>query len=177
MAAMERSDFAAIAANRHGAPASAMSARAVIEEKAARGISATAHGRVGAFDDELCGGTRNGGKEPLEASFAGGEFQPPAFGAGNEFVMALGEAKQIVDGFGPAFGERLFLNAGVKDCAEGFAQAKHFEENGVNGLRLGLRQRMEASRAFGSDDAGVDEEGDEFVPGKVMRGGSGVGEI
>jgi hypothetical protein len=176
-AAEERGDLVAIAANGHGAPAAAVRARVVIEEQAARGISANADRGVGAFDEELGGRTRDGGEEPLEAAFAGDEFQAPAFGAGNEFVVAFGEAKQIVDGLDPAFGERLFLHEGREDGADGFAQTKDFQENGVHGLGLTVKKGMKAGRTFGSDDAGVDEEGDEFVPGEVMCGGSGIGEI
>jgi len=167
----------AIAANGHGAPAAAVGTRVIVEKEAARGIGANTDRGVGAFDDEFGGGTRNGGEEPLEAAFPGDESQTPAFGARNKFIVAFGEAKQIVDGLDPAFGERLFLHQGSKDGADGFAQAKDFEENGVNGLRLGVEQGMKAGRAFGSDDAGVDEERDELVPGEVMRGGSSIGEI
>jgi len=167
----------AIAANGHGAPAAAVGARVVIEEKATRGIGANANGCVGAFDDQFGGGTRNGGEEPLEASFPRDEFQPPAFGAGNKLVVALGEAKQIVDGLGPTFGEGLLLHERRKDSADGFAQAEDFQENGVNGLRLAVEQLIKAGRAFGGDDAGADQEGDELVPREVMCGGHGIGEI
>ena len=44
-------------------------------------------------------------------------------------------------------------------------------------MRLAVEQGMKAGRAFGGDDAGVDEEGDELVPREVMCGGHGVGEI
>ena len=167
----------AIAANGHGAPAAAVGTRVIVEEEAARGIGANADRCVGALDDQFGGRTRNGGEEPLEAAFPGDEFQTPAFGARNKFIVAFGEAKQIVDGLDPAFGEGFFLHEGSKDGADGFAQAKDFEENGVNGLRLGVEQGMKAGCAFGSDDAGVDEERDELVPGKVMRSGSSIGEI
>ena len=126
MAEEERGDLVAIAANGHGAPAAAVGARVVIEEKATRGIGANANRCVEAFDDQFGGGTRNGGEEPLETSFPSDEFQPPAFGTGNEFVVTFGEAKQIVDGLDPAFGEGLLLHEGSEDGAEGFAQAKGF---------------------------------------------------
>ena len=58
--------------------------------------------------------------------------------------MAFGEAKQIVDGFDPAFGEGLFLDDGRKDGTEGLTQTKDFQENGVDGLRLGVEQGMKA---------------------------------
>ena len=173
----ERGDLVAIAANGHGAPAAAVGARVVVEEEAARGIGANADRCVGAFDDQFGGGARNGGEEPFEAAFTSDEFQAPAFGAGHEFVVAFGEAKQIVDGLDPAFGEGLFLHEGRKDGADGFAQAKNFQKNGVDGLRLSEQQGMKAGSTFGGDDAGVDEEGNELVPGEVMCGGSGIGEV
>lgn len=167
----------AIAANGHGAPAAAMSARVVIEEESARRISAAAHRGVGAFDEEFGGGTRDGGKKPFEAAFAGHEFQAPAFGAGNEFVVAFRETQQLVDGLDPDFREGFFLDERRKDGAQGLAEAQDFEENGVNSLWLGGEQGMKASSAFGGDDAGVDEERDELVPREVVRSGRGIGKI
>lgn len=177
VAAEEGSDFVAIAANGHGAPAAVVCARVVVEEKATRGIGATADRRVGALDEELGGGTRNGGEEPLETTLAGDEFQPPAFGVGNEFVVPFREAKQIIDGLDPAFGEGLLLHERRKDGAEGFAQAEDFEENGVDGLWFREQQRMKACGPFGCDNARADQEGHEFVPGEVVSGGSSIGEI
>ena len=108
----------AIAADGHGAPAAAVGARVVVEEEAARGIGANADRCVGPFDDQFGGRTRDGGEEPFEAAFASDEFQAPTFSAGNKFIVAFGEAKQIVDGLGPAFGEGLFLHEGREDGAE-----------------------------------------------------------
>ena len=44
-------------------------------------------------------------------------------------------------------------------------------------MRLGVEQGEKAGRAFRGDDAGVDEKRDELVPGEVMCGGGGIGEI
>ena len=167
----------AIAANGHGAPAAAVRARVVIKEEAARRIGAPTDRSVGAFDDQFGGGTRDGGEEPFEAAFAGNEFQAPAFDAGNKLVVAFGETKQIVDGFDPALGEGLLLDEGREDGADGFAQTKDFQEHGVHGLRFGVQQGKKASCAFRGDDAGIYEEGNELLPGKIVRGGSGIGEI
>jgi len=118
VAAEEGSDFVTIAANGHGTPAAVVGARVIVEEKATRGIGATTDRRAGAFYEELGGGTCNGGEEPFEAAFAGDELQPPAFGTGNEFVVAFGETKQIIYGLDPGFGEGLYLNEGRIDGAE-----------------------------------------------------------
>jgi len=173
----ERGDLVAIAADGHGAPAAVVGARVVVEEKATRGIGATADRRAGAFDDQFGGGTCDGGEEPLEAAFAGDEFQAPAFGTGSEFVVAFGEAKQIVNWFDPGLGKGLFLNKGREDGAEGFTQAKDLEENGVDGLRFCEQQRMKTGSTLGGDDASADQEGYKFVPGEVVSGGSSIGEI
>ena len=173
----ERGDLVAIATNGHGAPAAAVGARVVVEEEAARGIGAKANRSVGAFDEEFSGGARDGGEEPFKAAFTSDEFKAPDFSAGHQFVVAFCKAKQIVDGLDPAFGEGLFLHEGRKDGADGFAQAKNFQKNGVDGLRLSEQQGMKAGSTFGGDDAGVDEKGNELVPGEVMCGGSGIGEV
>jgi len=167
----------AIAADGHGAPAATVRARVVIEEEAASGIGATTHRGARAFDEELGSGTRNSGEKPFEAALAGDEFQAPAFSVGNEFVVALGEAKQIVDGLDPDFWEGFLLDERRENSAEGLAQTKDFEEHGINSLRLGVEKGMKASGAFGRDNASVDEERDELVPGEVVRGGRSIGEI
>src|SRR5208282_6464737 len=97
--------------------------------------------------------------------------------AGNKLVVAFGETKQIVDGLDPAIREGLLLHEGREDGADGFAQTKDFQENGVHSLRFGVEQGKKASCAFRGDDAGGNEEGDELVPGEIMRGGRGIGEI
>lgn len=167
----------AIAANGHGAPAAAMGARVVIEEQAAIGIGATAHWGVGAFDEEFGGGTRNGGEKPFEATFTGDELQTPAFGAGDEFVVAFREAQQVVDGLDPDFREGLFVDERSEDGAEGLAETQDSEEDCVDSLRFGGKQGMEASGTLGSDDAGVHKERDKLVPGEVVGGGRGIGEV
>ncbi len=118
MATQEGGDLVSIAANSHGAPAAAMGARVVIEEEAATGIGATAQRGVWAFYEEFGCGTRDGGKKPFEAAFAGDEFQTPAIGTWNEFVVAFGEAKKVVDGLDPDLRERLLLDEGIEDGAE-----------------------------------------------------------
>ena len=110
MATKERRDFVAIAANSHGTPAAAMCTRVVIEEEAASGIGATAHRGIGTFNEEFGGGTRNGGEEPFEATFAGDKLQAPAFGARNEFVVAFREAQQVVDGLDPDLREGFLFD-------------------------------------------------------------------
>jgi len=176
-AAEKQGYFVAIAANGHGTPAAAMGARVVIEEEAASRIGAAAHRGVGALDEEFGGGPRNGGEEPFEAAFAGDELQTPALGAGNELVVAFREAQQVVDGLDPDSWEGLLLDERSENGAERLSEAQDFEENRVDSLRLCGKQWMKASGALGSDDAGVDKERDEFVPGEVVRRGRGIGEV
>jgi hypothetical protein len=177
VATEERGDFVAIAANGHGTPAAAMGARVVIEEEAASRIGATAHRRVGAFDEEFGCGTRNGSEEPFEAAFAGDELQTPAFGVGNEFVMAFREAQQVVDGLNPDFREGLLLDERSEDGAERLAEAQDLEENRIDSLRLGGKQGMKARGALGGNDTDVDKERDKLGPGEVVRRGRGIGEV
>ncbi len=44
-------------------------------------------------------------------------------------------------------------------------------------MRLRGKQRIETRGAFGSDDAGVNKEGDELVPRKIVRGRRGICKI
>jgi hypothetical protein len=177
VATQERGDFVAIAADGHGAPAAPVRARVVIEKEPARRVRATAHRCIRAFDEEFGGGPRNGGEKPFEAAFAGHEFQAPAFGMENKFVVAFGETQQIIDGLDPDFRKGLFLDERIKDGSEGLAETQNFEEDGVDGLRLCGKQGMQARGALGGDDACVDEERNELVPREVVSRGSRIGEI
>ncbi len=103
-----------------------MGARIVIEEEAASGIGTTAHWGGGAFDKKFGGGARDGGKKPFEATFAGDEFQTPAFSTGNEFVVTFSEAEEIVDGLNPHFRKGLFLDKGGEDGPERFPKTQDF---------------------------------------------------
>jgi len=73
----KRSDFVAIAAYGHGAPAAAVSTGIVVEEQTAGGVRAAADGGAGAFDKKFCGGTSESREEPIEATFAGDKLQGP----------------------------------------------------------------------------------------------------
>ncbi len=44
-------------------------------------------------------------------------------------------------------------------------------------MRFGVEQGMKARSALGSDNAGVDKEGDELIPGEVVSRRRGIGEI
>jgi len=177
VATQEGGNLVSIAANGHGAPAAAMGARIVIKEKAASGIGATTKRGVGAFHEEFSGGTCDGGEKPFEAAFAGDEFQTPALGTWDEFVVAFGEAKKVVDGLDPDLREGLLVDEGIEDGAEGLAKTQDLEENRVDSLRFRGEQGMKARGAFGSNNAGVDEEVDELIPGEVVSRRRGIGEI
>ena len=92
MAAEEGGDFVAIAAKLHGTPAAAMRAGIVVEKEAAGGIGATANGGAGALDEEFGGGTSDRGEQPFEAAFARDKLEGPGAVAGDELVVALGDA-------------------------------------------------------------------------------------
>ena len=173
----EGSHFVAVAAYRHGAPTAAMGSGGVIEEKTARGVGTAANRGARAFDEKLCRGTCNGGEKPLESTFACDETQRPIALLCDEFVVAFGDAKYFVDGFGPGRGKGLLLDDGCENGAQGLAQTKNAEENRVYRVRLGGKKRTQASGAVVRNEAGVDQKGDEFVPRQIVAAGVKIREV
>jgi len=104
----EGGNFAAVAARGHGAPPAAMRARSVVEKEAALRVGAEANRGLGAFDDDLRGGTRDGGEQPVQAVIAGDILDAPGLVLLQEFVVAFGDAEDGVDPFNPFPGDALF---------------------------------------------------------------------
>ena len=109
MAAREGSHFVAIAATGHGAPATPAGARGVIEKEAAAWVGADAKAGGYTFRDEFGGRASDGGKEPVQTTFASDEFQAPFTVLLEEFVMAFGNAKDFIDWLYPVSLQWLFL--------------------------------------------------------------------
>ena len=126
-AVKERSYLVTIAANRHGAPATATGAGIIVEKKRAGRICAAAYTGFRAFHQEFRCGTCDGSEQPFQPVFTGEEFQPPnSFGQG-QFVVSFGDAENLVDGFRPHPRKRALLANSRENGAKGFAQAQHFE--------------------------------------------------
>ena len=177
MAAEERRDLVAIAAHGHGTPATAMRARVVVEEHAAGGIGAAPDGSARALDEKFGCRASDSRKEPLESALAGDEVKGPRGVAVSEFVVALGDAKDFVDGLDPGGRKGLPLDDRGKHRAERFTQAQNTQQNGIDGVRLGAGERAEAGSALFRNEPGINEEGDELIPGEVVGRGSGIGEV
>ena len=91
--------------------------------------------------------------------------------------MAFGDTQDFVDGFDPGGGEGFFIEDGGENGAEGFAKAQDAKKNRIHGLSLGGKKRAKASGTILGDQASIDKERNEFVPGKIAGGGREVGEI
>jgi len=177
VAAQEGSYLAAVAAHGHGTPAAPMRTRVIVKKEATGGIGAAADGNIGAFDEQLRRGTGNRGEEPVQAVFASQEFQAPGIGVQHQFVVAFGNSEKIIDRLDPDFGEGFVVHHGGKDGAKGFPQPKHLQEHGIYGTGFSPGEEPQSVGSLFRDNTGGHEKRDEFVPGKVVRGGCGVGEI
>ena len=87
----------AIAATGHGAPAASAGTRGIVEKEAAAWVGTDAKAGGWAFGDELGGRTSDGGKEPVQTTFASDKFQSPFTVLLEEFVMAFGNAENFID--------------------------------------------------------------------------------
>lgn len=91
--------------------------------------------------------------------------------------MAFGDTQNFIDGFNPGRGEGFFVDDGGENGAKRFAKAQDAKENRIHGRSLSRNKRAKASGPILGDQASIDKEGNEFVPGKVAAGGREVGEI
>jgi hypothetical protein len=148
LAAEESGDFVAIATYGHGAPTASSRAGIIIKEEAARRIGTAADRSAGAFDEEFGGGPGEGRKKPVETTFAGDELERPCAFLRDQLIVALGDAQDFVDRFGPGSGERLSFDNRREHGAETFAKAKNAQENSVNSMRFCVEKRAETGSAI-----------------------------
>lgn len=99
VAAGKDGHFMAIAAAGHRAPYPAFCARGIVKKQTASWIGADAEPGIFTLGDNFGARTCDGRKEPIQAIFAGNEFQPPPAVLPKKFVVALGDTQHFVDGF------------------------------------------------------------------------------
>lgn len=177
VAAEKGRHLVAIAADGHRAPAAAMRARMVVEKEAAGGIGTAANRRARALHEEFGGGAGDGGEKPFEPALARNEMEGPGTVARDEFVVAFGNAKDFVDGFHPRARERLPFHDRGEHGAQGLAQTKDAEKNGIDGERFRGGEGAEPGRTLFGNQPPIDKERDKFVPGEVVSRRSEIGEI
>jgi len=122
VAAGKASHLVAIAADGHGAPTAATRTRFVAEKKTASGVRANAQAGLRAFDNDFRRGTRDGGQEPVQSSLARLEFHFPSVFFEDDFVVALGDAQNLVDRLGPLARNQLLSDNRPKGLAQGVAK-------------------------------------------------------
>ena len=148
MAAGKGSDFVAVAATGHGTPAAAARARGIIKKQPAVRVRANAQAGTGTFGDELCCRTGDGGEKPVQATFAGDEFQAPFAVLLEDLVVAFGDAQNLIDRLDPIAQQGFF----AEECAEGQVQRRmeplSFAEECAGASRVILREHQELSTAF-----------------------------
>jgi len=154
-----------------------MRARSVVEKKAASRVGAEANRGVGAFDDDLRGGARDGGEQPVQAVIAGDILDAPGLRLLQQFVVAFGDAEDGVDRFNPFPGDALFSDHGREHAMKRFPEPMGFLEKRFRRLRVTLGQDEETGAPLGGDNARCLEESDEFLPMQLLGTGSGIDEI
>jgi hypothetical protein len=157
--------FAAVAAHGHRTPPPAASARIIIEEEATVRISAKTEGRAGTLGDDFRARSSHSGEQPVKASFARHEFDFPEAVLTDKFIMPLGDAKDLVYGLDPFSGGSLLSEHGREHFAQGRAKPAGLREEGLSGLRVGLRQVQELCTTPRGDNVCQIQEVNETSPG------------
>ena len=115
MAAEKRGDLMAIAAGRHGTPATAVRARVIVEKETARGIRAAANRSSRTFDEKVRGRTGDGSEQPLEPALASNELNRPCALTEDKLIVPLGDAEEFIDRFHPGRRERISVHNRSED--------------------------------------------------------------
>src|SRR5580658_4642406 len=134
MPAGEGCDLVAIAATGHRAPTPAARARVIIEKEAAGRVGADAKAGACAFGDQLSGGSRDSGEEPIQSPFAGDKLQAPFAVLLEEFVVPFGDAQYFVEGLDPITQKSFFVEQREEGPVQGSVQSVGFAEEGASAL-------------------------------------------
>lgn len=141
-------DFVAIATTGHRTPAAAARARVVIEKETAIRVGADAQTGAGTFGDELRCGTGDGCEEPVQATFAGDEFQAPFAVLLEDLVVSFGDSQDFIDRLDPLAQQGFFAQERAEGLVQGSMQPLSLVEEGAGALRVVLREREELGAAF-----------------------------
>lgn len=118
-----------------------MSAGSVVEEEPASRVGADAKWRGRTFRDDFRRGTRYSREQPLQAFFAGHEFEAPCCVVAKEFVMALSDAERFIDRLNAVTADLRAANDGVKRFLQSGVERLGSGEKRVRTLSVDLRQR------------------------------------
>ena len=173
----KRSDFVAISAGGHGAPAAAARTGLVAEKQTAAGIGADPQTGLLALGDDFSGGARHRGKQPVEAAFAGDKVHLPFSVRQNELVVSFGDAEQLVHRFHPLGSKLAFVDDGAENVLQGGRHLLRLLEQSVRGLRIDVWKIEKLRTARHRDDLRYFQEADEAGPRKLSGILSGIGEV
>jgi hypothetical protein len=177
MAPGEGRDFMAIAATGHRTPAPAARARGIIEKEATIRVGTGAEAGTWTFRDEFGGGTRDGSKEPVQATFTGDKFQAPMAVLLDEFVVPFGNAEDFIDRLDPIAQESFFMEESVEGVLQGGMEPLGLAEECVGGLRVIVGEPKELGATIRGDDSGNQKKTEKLLPGEIGGGREFVDEV
>ena len=173
----KKCDFVAIATSGHGAPAPEVGARGIVEKKTASGVGADSQGNPRAFRNDFGGRTRDCGEKPVQTSFAGDEFQAPRITMLEQFIMAFGDAQDVVQGFHPVPVNRIFSEQRNQDSPQGGMELLSFGEERARAARVVLRKCEQLGTSFRGNNTCKQKKTKQFFPRETGRGSKVVREI
>lgn len=152
VAARKRSDLVAVSADGHRAPASAVGAGSIVKKQPAARIGTEPQTRPWTFGDDFGGRTRDGGKQPLQAAFAGNKLNLPILVRRNQFIVTFGDAEEFVNRLDPLMLDSLPVQNRIKRLAEGIGEPLGSSQQRFSRLRVGALERQKFAAAFGGYD-------------------------
>lgn len=154
-----------------------MRARLVIEKETALRIGANSNGCPGALGDKLRCRSSYRGKQPIEATFASDELYAPCALFENQFVMAFGDSKDLVDGLNALPGDLLSSMHGRKGLAKRCREPPGLKEQRLCRLGIRLGKGEELGATFGRDDTSGLQQRNELLPSQFCVGRSSIYEV
>jgi len=154
----KRRDLVAVAATCHRAPPAAVRAGGIVEKQPTLRVGTCAEAGVAALGDDVCAGSRNRSKKPVEAAVPRNKLDLPLRLLLNKLVVTFRNAQDLVDGFDGGMMRNLSANHRAKAVAEGSAEPVCFAEKrvGGGGVRAGKSEQL--STALRGDNATQEKE-------------------
>jgi hypothetical protein len=87
---------------------------------------------------------------------------------GDQFIVALGYAKDFIDGLCPGSWERFGVDDRSENGPEGLSEAENAKQDGIDGLRFRDKKGAETGSAVFGNKASIKEKRDKFIPRKIV---------
>lgn len=167
----------AIAAAGHRTPTALFGAGIVVKKEAAGGVSAEAQAGAATLSNNFGSRASHGSEEPVQSALARGELEMPSSAARNEFVMAFGYAKNLIDKLNRLSRHQFAAGHRGEGGVQGALQAAGFPQKEIRALWIGFWKRQKLAATLSRNDSGLRKKAQQVLPRESRERAQFVAEI